>query len=248
MPIVIPYIDALLDYILDKWVQNNNRAITGTIGQNVVWNLGELLKKNPENWDRASIVSDDGNYTTQSSECIVIFADDSEGGLDFVNNIWNKWYFVNQTDNDRVLINGKFFFDINGVSIEKVAARSVVSIAKGEDDNWYQFDNTQKGTVQREINTQFVVGEPATDPLFDSGESVFQIDIGIGSIFDDSVENSTFRLSVDQGPILRNTNSYINDNYLCWDISYDIDTGLITVTMNQPAFNNQTYAASGQYT
>lgn len=247
MPVVIPDIDDLLAYILEFWIQNNNRAITGTIGQNVVWNLGELLKQNPENWEKATVVSFNSNYTTDTEQCIVIFTNDSSGGLDFVDNVWNKWYFVNQTDNDRVLLNGKSFFDINGDEVLKVASRSVVSIAKGDDDNWYQFDNNQKGQTAKEINTQFVIGVPDTDPLFDVGGLVFQIDIGVGSIFEDSVEESTFRLSVEQAPLLRNTSTYINDNFVCWDISYDINTGLITVTMNQPAQSNQTYQASGQY-
>ena len=48
MPVQQPNIDDEIAYILQFWIQNNNQAITGTIGQNVVWNLAQFIKQNPE--------------------------------------------------------------------------------------------------------------------------------------------------------------------------------------------------------
>ncbi len=97
------------------------------------------------------------------------------------------------------------------------------------------------------INAQFRVGSPDTDPLFNAGESIFQIDIGVGSIFDDSVDTTTFRLSLDQADLPRNTSPTIETDYISYRMSYSITTGLITVTMNQPAQDTQLYIPSGSY-
>lgn len=100
--------------------------------------------------------------------------------------------------------------------------------------------------TERSITTQFVVGQITTNPLFNAGQFSFNINLGIGSYFDDSA-TSSFRLNVNQTPVLRNTSQYINDNYLCYTISYSIVTGLLTVTMNQAAQDTQSYETSGSY-
>lgn len=140
MPVPVDTIDDEILYILGLWVQNNNQAITGTIGQNVVWNLAQFIKKNPENWNKAKVISTVTNYTTQSTECILIFTNNSSGSINFGNNIWNKWYFINATDNARGIPGGKFYYDINGDAITSISARDAVHIAKGDDDFWYQIN------------------------------------------------------------------------------------------------------------
>ncbi len=227
MPIIIPDIDDLLAYILDKWIQNNNRAITGTIGQNVVWNLGELLKQNPENWDKATVVNDDGNYTTQSSECLIIFSNNSDGGLDFTNNIWNKWYFVNETDNDRVFLNGKFYLDINGETIDRIDARSVVSIAKGEDDIWYQTDN-------KAIPKQYTPHEPLQFEIGDvdspMAEGDTELVVSATAVVEDSVQ-----VFLDSAFLYRERIDRIS-----YAVSYDANE--FTITFNQGVINLQVYS------
>lgn len=154
MPVMQPDIDSEIAYILQFWIQNSVQAITGTIGQNVVWNLAQFIKKNPENWEKATVVTDAViNYTTQSRECIIIFTNNSTGTLDFGNNIWNKWYFVNITDNSRVIAGGKFYYDINGVAKTSIAARSTVFIARGEDDFWYEIGSGSGSSASKQYKT-----------------------------------------------------------------------------------------------
>lgn len=146
MPAQFQTILQTIVYILDEWYQNNVQHITGTIGQNVVWNLAEFIRKNPENWEKSTVVATNSNYTTNDGECIVIFTNNASGTLNFVDTIWNKYYFVNATDNDRDFSNGKFYIDINGDVIETIAARTSVYIAKGEDDNWYEIASAGSGS------------------------------------------------------------------------------------------------------
>lgn len=248
-PIPIPNIDAVIAYILANWNQNNNQLITGQIGQNVVWNLAELIKKNPENWEQATVVATNLNYTTQSSECIVIFTNNSSGGLDFVDNIWFKWYFVNETNNDRLFLNGKSYIDINGATVTKVKARTVVTIAKGEDDNWYQIDNTGATSqlTTKAIDITFVVGQVSTNPLFNDGQTSFSFNIGVNSVFDITVGNCNLSVSVDQSSNPRNTVGYIGTNYVSWSVVYTSATGVVQITMNQAASNGQLYQIKGSY-
>lgn len=130
-----------LQYIIDNWFQNNNQLVTGQIGLNVTWNLAKFIQQNPENWNKATIISISGvtNYTTLPSDCIVIFTGNSSGNIDYISNptIWNKFYIVNATDNDRT-ITGDGYFDINGNQQNTIPPRSGVYIAKGKDDFWYQ--------------------------------------------------------------------------------------------------------------
>lgn len=138
MPVQATDIDQEIAYILQYWIQNNNRAITGTIGQNVVWNLAQFIKQNPENYQKATVVASSSNYTTNENQCLVIFTNNASGALNWIDNRWNKYYFVNATDNDRLFSNGKTYYDINGIAKTKLIARSSLYIAKGDDDFWYE--------------------------------------------------------------------------------------------------------------
>lgn len=157
-PISPQNIDAEIQYIIDNWYQNNSQLVTGQIGLNVVWNLATFIKQNPENWNRASVVTDANvNYVTEASECIVIFTNNSEGEIDYVTNpnIWNKYYIVNQTDNVRDISNGQFYLDINGNQQTSIAARTTVVIAKGDDDFWYQINGARTpmpNPIEFEVN------------------------------------------------------------------------------------------------
>ncbi len=186
MPTPVTDIDQEIQYILDNWIQNNNQLVTGTIGQNVVWNLAQFIKTVPENYQKATVVTGSSNYTTNNNQCIVIFTNNTSGGLNWVDNRWYKYYFVNATDNIRAFTNGKFYYDINGNQITELAARTSLYLAKGNDDFWYEISansSSTPGTVKKPLIG--VAGRGGSDdPLV--GDTIYQNNklIGVGSIVD----------------------------------------------------------------
>ena len=131
-------IDEEILYIINNWVQNSTQKITGTIGQNVVWNLAMFIKQLPENYKGAKVISDAIiNYTASVDDCTIIFNNNSAGTLDWVDTRWNKFTIVNATDNVRTLANNKYYIDILGTASTSFPARSSVTIIKGMDGIWY---------------------------------------------------------------------------------------------------------------
>jgi len=183
MPVQVPTIDDEIAYILEKWIQNSAQLITGTIGQNVVWNLAQFIKQNPENYQKATVVASSSNYTTNNNQCIVIFTNNASGTLNWVDNRWNKYYFVNATNNIRAFSNGKFYWDINGVAKITIPARTSLYIAKGDDDYWYEVTASGSGGTSTGSSLRYVVGE--TDGPVE-GQSTWQHDSlrGLGGIDD----------------------------------------------------------------
>jgi hypothetical protein len=95
--------------------------------------------------------------------------------------------------------------------------------------------NPSTGTASlAAINEDFTVGESGS--LFNEGDTVFTIDIGSGSIFQDG----TFQVVLDGVVLPRNNNTRVS-----YTVSYAV--GIITVTMNQAAVNGQNYIVTGQY-
>lgn len=215
MPVQATDIDQEIAYILANWYQNNSQLITGTIGQNVVWNLAQFIKQNPENYQRATVVTTNGNYTPNKDQCIIIFTNNSSGGLTWIDNRWNKYYFVNVTNNIRTFFNGKFYYDINGATQTTLPARATLYLAKGDDDYWYQI-SSNTGVVPP--NTPPLIGVAgnggADDPVI--GSSVFQSArlIGLGT-----TNNGRINIIINDGTM---SNFGSNSQF-----SFDNTTGLI---------------------
>ncbi len=219
MPVQVGDIDQEIAYILQNWIQNSSQLITGTIGQNVVWNLAQFIKQNPENYRKATVVAVNSNYTTNNNQCLIIFTNNSSGDLDWVDNRWFKYYFVNATNNIRTFMNGKSYYDINGVSQTTLPARTALYIAKGEDDFWYQI-NANTGSVPPAAITPLIgiAGHGgADDPV--TGSSLFQSvrAIGLGST---NVIDGKNCVDLQLNKI--NMNNY----ELSPDFDYDPNTGL----------------------
>lgn len=228
MPVQVPTIDDEIAYILQYWIQNNVQAITGTIGQNVVWNLAQFIKKNPENWDKATVIADANiNYTTTSSECVIIFTNNSAGSIDFGNNIWNKWYFVNGTGNTRTIAGGKFYYDINGVTQTSIAARSTVYIARGEDDFWYEVVNTAGGSGSSVTfsQIQFTIGD--VDSPMVQGEDELIITVG-------NAKTGSVLVFLEGSLLMRGLSDQIS-----YTVIYSSTE--ITINFNQGVINDQIY-------
>lgn len=163
-----------IQYIIDNWFQNNSQLVTGQIGLNVVWNLAKFIQQNPENWNRATVVTDANvNYTTLPSDCIIIFTSNSQGSIDFISNpnIWNKFYIINATDNVRTIAVNNYI-DINGNTQDTIPPRSGIYIAKGKDDFWYQIGNLGGTNAGKPPLVGIVDGGGPDDPV--SGTSIYQ--------------------------------------------------------------------------
>lgn len=225
MPVQATDIDQEIAYILTNWIQNNNQLITGTIGQNVVWNLAQFIKQNPENYQKASVVVTNVNYTPNVNECIIIFTNNSTGGLTWIDNRWNKYYFVNITNNIRTFFNGKFYYDINGATQTTLAARSTLFLAKGEDDYWYQI-SSNTGVVPP--NTPPLIGVAGrggpNDPVI--GSTLFQSPLIVGLGSTNIIDGKNCIEIV--------VNKAIENNYeLTPDFDYDPVAGLIDRDPNE---------------
>ena len=226
MPLPFDDIDEEIAYILANWVQNNNQAITGTIGQNVVWNLAQFVKKNPENWNTAKVVVTNSNYTTDENDCIVIFTNNASGELDFTGNIWNKYYFVNATDNEREFFNGKSYIDINGDTVLSILPRTSVYIVKGDDDNWYEISSGNGGGATIFYHKlQFTVG--GVDAPIVEGETTLVID-AINSM------NDSCDIFLDSLLLYEDL-----DDQFSYTITYN--PANITIVFNQGVSNEQKY-------
>lgn len=218
MPVQATDIDQEIAYILEFWIQNNNQLITGTIGQNVVWNLAQFIKQNPENYQKATVVASNSNYTTNKDECIVIFTNNSSGGLDWVDTRWNKYYFVNQTNNVRPLLNGKFYYDINGVNQTTLRARLTLYIAKGEDDFWYEVTSNIGGGTSALPPLIGVAGRgQPNDPILTSNLYQSPLLVGLGAS-----NNGEITILINNQP---QSNFGINSSF-----TFDNTTGLIDLS------------------
>lgn len=95
--------------------------------------------------------------------------------------------------------------------------------------------NPSTGTASlASINEDFTVGEGGS--LISAGGTVFTIDIGAGSIF----QNGTFQVALDGIILPRNNNTRIS-----YIVNYA--AGVITVTLNQAAVDRQNYIVTGTY-
>lgn len=147
MPTQLTTIDQEILYIINNWIQNSTQKITGTIGQNVVWNLAMFIKQVPENFQGAKIITSTTiNYTASIDDCVIVFTNNSTGSLDWVDTRWNKFVIVNATDNIRTLANAKYYINLAGAIVTTFPARTSVTIVKGLDSIWYQ-TNTSGATV-----------------------------------------------------------------------------------------------------
>jgi len=141
MPTVLQTIDEEIAYILANWVQNVNQSITGTIGQNVVYNLATFIKNLPENFQGATVVTAPTiNYTTSADDCVIIFTNNSTGGLALAGNRWKKYVIVNVTDNVRTLLNNVTYINLTGARVATISARASVTIALGNDGFYYEIE------------------------------------------------------------------------------------------------------------
>ncbi len=101
-------------------------------------------------------------------------------------NRWNEWVIHNETSVAKQLIGAiTSYFNPNGVLTNFIPANSVVRLAKGKDNNWYQINNL-KGSGTSGV----LAGVVSTAGMPVGGQTTYQNDklIGLGAANDGNIQ------------------------------------------------------------
>lgn len=228
----------LIAYIDQYIIPNAANQITGEQHNNVENGLAKFIRQAPRNWNKATIRNTAGLYSAQSEECILIFKPAATGTIELSDNNWNEWVIANQTISDKFITGAiTTYRKLDGQLTNYIPANTLISIAKGEDNNWYEIDNRPGGaTSSTNFNRiEFTIG--ASPTLMQDGDTELILDIP--GIKDDS-------LSVDLlgvGELPRTLTDQINYN-----VDYpEAGESNVIITFNQGVQNLQTYIIRWAY-
>ncbi len=139
-----PSFAALATYINTQWVTNGKGDITGVVGNNVVNALLTFIQQSPLNWNKASVVTAGGGVTAGSQQTpgpIMIFTNSTPSSLEWTDNIYNEYVFINYTGNAIPLANGFTYFDNTVTAQSAIPANQVVYIYKVPSGDWFLGNN-----------------------------------------------------------------------------------------------------------
>jgi len=212
--------DELRQYENTEWVTNGNNDITAVIGNNVVNGLLSFIEKSPLNWQKSQLISDGG--VQAASRPVVVFIQSGASSFTFPDNIYNQYVFINTTASTIPLGSSQVYYDIDGVPVDYIPAKSVITIYKSNNDLWIM-GQTGSTIPPSGAALRMVVGE-AGAPV--TGESTFQSDLLIGiagadgrfSFQIDGVSvmsyglNASFTIDNDTGEIDISPNVWVEDS------------------------------------
>lgn len=132
-------IQELLDYIDEYVIPNGNNEITGEIENNVSYNSAQFIIKYAVNAEKAAIVNSSGSVGL--SKPITVFITNTPSELSWADNVQFEYYICNATANNIPLQSGLVYYDMYLAPTSVIPARSVVHIAKAENDLWVQVNN-----------------------------------------------------------------------------------------------------------
>ncbi len=131
----------LVEYVNTNIIPNGIQDITGEEENNVFNNLFKLL---PFNGVKAKLINSPTNYSTTTDDRILIFLEDSiTSTLVFDNNFWNQFTFCNLSSENIELEGSLEYINAAGDVLTHIPANNIVSIIKGEDDNWYSISSSE---------------------------------------------------------------------------------------------------------
>lgn len=214
MPVTVTYVDFddLENYVLSNIKPNGNYEIEGQQHQNVEIGLIEFIRQSPLNWQKAAVRSGTNPLIVSIPVNVFIIAPAS---LSWTDNIYNQYVFVNTTVSDIPLLSGTYYYDINRDAVDKIPAKSVVTIMKASNDLWFIASVPYVGNQASLPPLIGVVDDGgANDPV--SGQPIFQnnrlIGLGVtnggkisfnmaGSIWENFGDNSNFTFNSTTGEI-----------------------------------------------
>lgn len=222
MPVTVTYVDFddLENYILSNIKPNGNYEIEGQEHQNVEIGLLDAVRKSPLNHGKAAVRSGTNPLVVTIPVNVFIIAPSS---LSWTDNIYNQYVFVNTTVSDIPLLSGTYYYDINRDAVDKIPAKSVVTIMKASNDLWFIASVPYVGN-QASIPplTGVVDRGGANDPV--SGQSIFQsnklIGLGVtnsgeisfnmaGTIWENYGDNKSFDFNLTTGEIDISPNEFV---------------------------------------
>lgn len=133
--------DVLETYIDEFIITNHNNEIIAIQHNNIENGLLTLIKAAPVNYNKATVRTTAGTYSPTCDEYILIFRVLATGTITLMDNRWNEWIIDNQTTASKQLIGSiNKYWNTSGVLMNYIPSKSVVRLAKGNDNNWYQIN------------------------------------------------------------------------------------------------------------
>lgn len=157
----------LLAFINTNWITNGNGDIDAIIGNDVVNGLLTFVEQSPLNYQTAQIFSTGG--VIGNPRPVSVFMTVTPASLQWPDNIYNQYFFINTTSNAIPIGGGLLYYDINLVPQTSIPAKSVVAIMKVKNGTWISIYNAGgSGALTVFGRLQFTVGD-IDSPIVEGG-------------------------------------------------------------------------------
>ncbi len=215
---------SLMNYIDTYIIPNGIELIDGEEMNNVTNGLLAFIEQSPLNYQKALVINTTG--VANVTQPINVFITNTPSSLQWVDNIYNQYVFVNTTNTPISIGGGLKYYDINLNPKTTIPAKTIVSIAKASNNLWISIYNAggSSSTVGA-VPLQFKIGD--VDSPMEAGDTELVITVS------GAVEDSEF-ISLDGAWLYRNLNDRIS-----YEIAFNPTN--ITITFNQEVANGQLY-------
>lgn len=138
-------IELLLTYINTYVIPNGQEEITGEIDNNVMNALANFIKSYTVNNSLARLISTGGVVVLPKPVTIITTVVPTS--LQWDDNVQSEYYIVNTLGSDIPLASGFVYYDEYLTANTVIPARSVIHIAKAENQNWMQVNNIPTASI-----------------------------------------------------------------------------------------------------
>lgn len=140
MPTVTFSTIAELIIYVDQYIKvNHNNEITGEQHNNVENGLAQFIISSPRNYNRAYVTGAAAAFVATSIQCVLVFKSGATGSIQLTDNKWNEWIIYNNSGANKTLVGSiASYKTINGVTRNYVPSETILNIAKGNDNIWYE--------------------------------------------------------------------------------------------------------------
>lgn len=219
-----PDFAALLAYINSVIVTNGAEEIDAIDMNNVVNGLLTFIEQSSLNWQTAQVISTGGVIT--GNRPIKVFITSTPTSLQWSDNIYNQYIFVNTTANPIPITGGLVYYDINLVAQTALPAYTTVSIVKATNGQWISiYNESGTGSTTRFHKLPFKIGTGGS-PMND-GDTILVITVSNASLDSEFVNLDNSWMQPNRNDQFSYTVVYTSTN--------------ITFTFNQGVSNGQNF-------